>query len=142
MSRQPQLMLSENHRRVVSVLLQQAENACEEIERWLNRQSGTMSCATGDFSPLMQEQFRRLVQQARLEIAHCASSLGLSRAVVSRRQAVLALVTKMLSDLEEVHSPGLRAYGRISPEAEHQVDICLDRLCTIFEQMAGLCIRD
>lgn len=142
MPRQTQRMLSENHRRVVSVLLQQAENACEEIERWLDRPSGTLTRASGDLPPPVQEQFRQLLQQARREIAHSAPGLGLTSAVVSRRQAVLALVTKMLSDFEDVHSPGLRAYGPISPEAEQQVDACLHRLCKIFEQMAELCVGD
>ncbi|MCL6566803.1 MAG: hypothetical protein K6U09_10325 [Acidobacteriia bacterium] len=133
--------LSENHRRVVSVLMQQAEMVCDEVERWLSRPSGLLNRTRGEFPPTAQNQLRELLQRARREISRSAAALNLSSAVVVRRQAVLSLLTKILSDIEDVHSPGLRAYGNISPELEQQVDAHLARLHAIFEQMAELCVR-
>ncbi len=141
MSQPMEPKLSENHRRVVSVLMQQAEVVCGELERWLSRPSGLLSRVRGEFPPTVRDQLRELLQQARKEISRSAAELSLASAVVARRQAVLSLLTKILSDLEDVHSPGLRAYGRISPDSEQQVDAYLTRLHAIFEQMADLCAK-
>lgn len=141
MPQQMEPKLSENHRRVVSVLMQQAEMVCDEVERWLSRPSGLMNRTRGELPPSLQNQLRELLQRARKEISRSAIALGLSSAVVVRRQAILSLLTKILSDIEDVHSPGLRAYGNISADLERQVDAHLTRLHAIFEQMAELCVR-
>jgi hypothetical protein len=141
MSQPMETKLSENHRRVVSVLMQQAEMVCDELEHWLSRPSGLLNRVRGEFPPSVRNQLRELVQQARREISRSAVELSLTSTVVARRQAVLSLLTKILSDIEDVHSPGLRAYGKIPPDAEQQVDAYLTRLHAIFEQMAELCAK-
>ncbi|MCL6480687.1 MAG: hypothetical protein K6U02_03070 [Firmicutes bacterium] len=78
--------LSENHRRVVSVLLQQAEMVCDELERWLSRPSGWLNRIREKFPPSVRNQLCAHVKQARKEISCIAAEWHLTSAVVARRQ--------------------------------------------------------
>ncbi len=125
----------------MSVLLQQAEKTCQAIAGWLEQPSGSLNLVSDEFSRERSAEIRKVLEEARLELARSAAELDLAPAVVSQRRAVVALLAKLLSDLEELKSPALRAYGVIAPETEQQVDAYLARMHAIFERMAELCVK-
>jgi hypothetical protein len=136
------LKLSENHRRVVSVLLRGLEQACDEIDASFQESPGTLRQIHEDLSAPQRSALRQMTQRVRGEIRRLASEIELDSSSRSQRRTVLALLSASIVNLEESEPRKLRGYGSMSPEAEARLSAEFQRLLSLLEQMVGLVEQD
>ncbi len=127
------LQLSENHRRVVSVLLRNVEKAADGIVGWLERKPGLLHRYRDDFTPTEQARLREMAAQLRAEIARFCGEVELDSATQSKRRAIAALISSAAIDLEEVNSRSLRGYGKVPEDVGRELDAKLARLLQCLE---------
>jgi hypothetical protein len=138
---EPNLKLGENHRRVISIVLRNLEHMCEEIERWIERPSGTLLDFEQDLSIEQPDLLRALLAELRGEIRRISTEVELNRGSKSRKGAIRALLSVHLVQLEESESPRLKGYGPLTEEAKLKLDQELGRLHTLLEQMVAVVER-
>jgi uncharacterized membrane protein len=134
-SRDEKLILEENHRRAVSVVLQGLERMCEEVELWMAKKSGLLIRVQEDLAPRQREHLRSQMEELRSELRRIAEEVEVNVKQQSRRRAIAALLSRNIIDLEETGSAGLRGYGRMSEGAARKVDAEMARLTAILERM-------
>lgn len=132
------LKLSENHRRVISVLLRSLEQACDEIDASFRESPGTLRRIHDDLSPTERSTLRQMTQRVRDEIRRLASEIELDTSVGSQRRTVLALLSASIVNLEESEPKKLRGYGSMSKEAEDRLAHEVQNLIGLFEEMAAI----
>src|SRR5713101_165523 len=129
MSSMPEkLHLGENHRRVISIVIRNLEQMCEEIEHWIERPSDTLLDFEHDLSIEQPDRLRHLIAELRGEIRRITTEVELNRGSKSRKGAIRALLSVHLVELEETESSRLRGYGRLSEEAKQKLDQEVGRL--------------
>lgn len=129
------MQLSENHRRVVSVLLRNVEKAADGIVGWLDRKPGLLQRYRDEFTPAQQARLREMAAQLHAEVQRFYDEVELDSAYQSRRRAIAALVSSATIDLEEVNSRSLRGYGEVPTELGGELDSKLQRLLHCLEQV-------
>ena len=130
------LKLSENHRRVVSVLLRGLEQACDEIEATFRQAPGMLDRIHDDLSPAQRERLRDSVLCVRGEIRRLTAEIELDASFRSQRRTILALLSSSIVNLEESEPMKLRGYGPMSPQAEARLSAEIQRLIELLEQMS------
>ncbi len=130
------LRLSENHRRVVSVLIREVEKMCGAVLDWLDKKPGLLNRIEDDLTAEQQARLRKLVDQLREEIRRFNDEVALDRALQSRQRAIAALISANMIHLEEVNSSSLKGYGQLSEEVGRELDAKLARLITLLETMS------
>jgi hypothetical protein len=133
--RASKLKLSDNHRRVVSVLLRGIEQMCDSISAWLDRKPGVLARLEDDLEAAQRERLRVVVEEVRVELRRIAADIELQRASESPRRAIRALVSAMSVELEERQSPRLAGYGPLSDAAKEKIDAEIDRLLALLGRM-------
>lgn len=135
------LRLSENHRRVVSVVLRGVEQMCDAVLGSLEKQSGLLFQVNDDLNPEQQQKLRMFIAKLQQELQRFNAEVELEPAVHSRKRTVRALLSASLVDLEESKSSRLKGYGPLSDAAKHKLDAELDRLVALLEEMANVVER-
>lgn len=130
------LRLSENHRRVVSVLLRGVEQTCHAVAGWLDKKPGVLIGLENDLSPQQCQRLCALVDQLQAEIRRLSGAIDLQRSAESPRRSIHALISAMRVEIEERKSPRLKGYGPLDDVAAAVLDAELDRLLELFEKMA------
>ena len=136
------LSLSENHRRVVSVLLREVEKMCDAVLDWLDKKPGMLHGIGDDVPAEQREQLRGLVGEVQSEVRRFDSEVALDHRVQSRRRAIGALVSRTRIDLEEVKDSKLRGYGQLPEDMERQLGEKLDRLIRLLEAVSEVLEQD
>jgi hypothetical protein len=129
------LQLSENHRRVVSVLIRRVEAVCEGILQDLDQRSGLLHSMEDDVTPEQAKKLRELAEKLRREVERVESEISLDPAVRSRRRSIAARVSSAIIDLEEAGGSALRGYGEMSKEMERALGGKFGRLMVILQEM-------
>jgi hypothetical protein len=129
------LRLSENHRRVVSVVIREVEKMCGALLDWLDKKPTLLNRIENDLTVEQQAKLRKLVEQLRGEIRRFNDEVTLDAAMQSRRRAIDALISANMIHLEEVNSGSLKAYGQLSEEVGRELDAKFARLITLLETM-------
>ncbi|HUJ31207.1 MAG TPA: hypothetical protein VLY23_08005 [Candidatus Acidoferrum sp.] len=127
--------LGENHRRAVSVLMRGTEQACKEVEEWLERTSGALTEVREDVPPEQEARLRELTARLRAEVQEFSGKVTLDKRRMSRRRSIAAIVCAALIDLEEVQDSGLKGYGKMSEEAKEVLNEYVVRMLDLLEQM-------
>jgi len=134
------LHLSENHRRVVSVLMRRVETVCEGILQDLDRKSGLLHNMEDDVPPEQARMLRLLAEKLRAEVARVESEISLDPAIRSRKRSIAARISSAIIDLEEIGGSGLRGYGAVSEELEQALGEKFARLVGVLQEMERIAI--
>ncbi|HEV2289754.1 MAG TPA: hypothetical protein VGR81_12460 [Candidatus Acidoferrales bacterium] len=135
------LKLSENHKRVVSVLLRGIEATCDEVEATLDETTGVMRMVSDDLSTEQGKTLRRMSEAVRSEIRRITSEIELDLATNSRRRRIRALVSSAIINLEESDPKKLRGYGFLAEEAVKHLENEFAKLLTMLDEMAEVVER-
>jgi hypothetical protein len=132
------LILDENHRRVVSAVLRRVEATCDEVLDWLVRPNGNLQRISEDVSAWQADELRALVDGLRHEVHRVQNELTIGPSIRSRSRGIAASVSLTRVELQEVLTPGLRGYGALPPELEAALDAKFARLLTFLEAMSRI----
>jgi hypothetical protein len=135
------LVLSENHRRVVSAVVRRVETTCDEVLGWLERPNGELHKLEEDVGPKQAEELRTLVGRLREETRRVQSELVIEPSVQSRARGIAASVSHTRTEIEEIFTPGLRGYGALPPEMEAALDKKLARILACLQAMEEIAER-
>jgi hypothetical protein len=135
------LVLSENHRRVVSAVLRRVEHTCDEVLDWLERPSGDLLRFEEDLTPSQMDELRAQVSRLREAARRVEEELDVDATMQSRARAVAASISLTRVELEEVLTPGLRGYGALRPDVEAALDAKFGRLLGCLQAMSKIAER-
>jgi hypothetical protein len=135
------VVLSENHRRVVSAVIRRVETTCDEVLGWLERPAGDLHQLEEDVSPKQAAQLRTLVSRLREETRRVQNEVVIDATVQSRARGIAASVSLTRTEIEEILTPGLRGYGTLAPEMEAVLDKKLSRILVCLQAMGDIAER-
>ncbi len=135
------ILLGENHRRVVSAVLRRVEATCGEVITWLERPCGLLQRLRDDVSAGQAQQLRSLAAQLRAEVTQIHEEVTLDPGEQSRVRAISAALSLTRTEIEEVMTPGLRGYGYLPREIEDALDAKFARLLDCLETMSRVVDR-
>jgi hypothetical protein len=135
------LVLSENHRRVVSALLRRVEATCDEVLDWIVRPGGNLRKLSEDVSEHQAGELRALVERLRREIHRVQNEVAVDPSVQPRSRCIASSVSLTRVELEEALTPGLRGYGALSPDQETALDAKFTRLLACLYAMSSVLER-
>jgi hypothetical protein len=127
--------LSENHRRVLSVVLRGLDQMCGEAQDCLDNRLGRLWPERMDLTAEQQEEVRRLAGRIRREIHRIAEGIEAEGEVLSAKAVIRALASAQIVQLEESDSSGLRGYGPLSGRAAAWLDTEVGHLKTLLGEM-------
>lgn len=136
-----QILLGENHRRVVSVVLRQVEATCDEVAALLERRSGLLQRLREDVSMGQAQELHSLAARLRAEVARVHTEVTVDLGEQSRARGIAAAISLSRVEIEEVMTPGLRGYGRLPSEIESALDTKFSRLLACLEAMSDVVER-
>jgi predicted phage gp36 major capsid-like protein len=129
------LRLSDNHRRVLSVLLRGVEQGCEQIAGWMAKQPGVLMQVEDDLSSEQRRKLEALHEKLRRELQRIEQEIELQTSTESPRRSIRALASAMTVDLEDRKSPRLDGYGPLPADVKTRLDAELNRLIALLEAM-------
>jgi hypothetical protein len=135
------LVLSENHRRVVSALLRRVEATCDEVLDCMVRPGGNLRQISEDVSERQAGELRSLVERLRREIERVENEMAVDPSRQPRSRCIVSSVSLTRVELEEALTPGLRGYGALSPDLEAALDAKFARLLACLYAMSSVLER-
>jgi hypothetical protein len=135
------ILLGENHRLAVSVVVRGTERACESMLETLDRGPSQMNELRNDILPEERTKLRELATALQEEIHRLAGKVELEKSRTSRRRAIAAVLSAALIDLQETQDSGLKGYGEISAEAKRTLDEGFGRMMKLLEKMLAIAER-
>jgi len=135
------ILLGENHRLAVSVVIRGTERACECVLEMLERRGTLMNELREDIAPEEQAGLRELAGELKEEIRKLGEKIELEKNQTSRRRTIAALLSAALIDLQETEDSGLRGYGELSPQAKKTLYESIDRMTALLEEMLAIAER-
>lgn len=129
-----QSLISQNHRRVISVRMR----LLEEYSLKLLELFRPFESALASRSPLPPEKTEAIEQEIgafQARIRDMKTELGLEHAHRSARREAAALVSTMMTYVEELHPRYLKGYGSISDPMDRYLKECLKDLSKTLQKI-------
>ena len=137
---QPQIQLSENHRRSISIILQLVDKALCEWDDWAtgNVRSGLMFREDDTFSPTQKVGLREKIAAMRKLLLRLRDDLQLEPKVAPTSQSIVGHAGVLWEMLTDLNSRGLRGHGKVPDELSAYLDPIGETLCEEMNAIARL----
>jgi len=130
-----QSVISQNHRRVISVRMRLLEEYSLKLLELFRPFESVLTSR----SPLPQEKTEAIESEIaafRSRIRDMKAELGLEHAHRSARREAAALISTMITYVEELHPRYLRGYGAVPDPMDHYLKECLKDLSETLDKIS------
>ncbi|MEJ2008055.1 MAG: hypothetical protein P8Z30_07865 [Acidobacteriota bacterium] len=130
-------VISQNHRRVISVRMRLLEEYSLKLLD-LFRPFESVLTSRPPLPPEKTEAIEGEIAAFRSRIRDMKVELGLEHAHRSSRREAAALISTMITYVEELHPRYLRGYGSVSEPMDHYLKDCLKDLSKTLEKISRI----
>ncbi len=132
-----QSLISQNHRRVISVRMRLLEEYSLKLLE-LFRPFESVLTSRSPLPPEKAETIESEIEAFRSRIRDMKAELGLEHAHRSSRREAAALISTMMTYVEELHPRYLKGYGSVSEPMDHYLKACLKDLAKPLDKISRI----